>query len=163
MPLETLRNLRELTLECHVEGSPTLPTAWGRLPHLTNLSVALWAHHAHQTPDFRGRWSHLRTLKVTVDWEDYRHEGLEYFRSTLVCLPRLTRFEIRVHDLGATGLTVEQAVSRLADICWTAEWHVPPVSSSPLNVDRNGHCASADLVFTIPEMSDDKDSTEEEF
>lgn len=149
LPLATLHNVKELTLDGLIDEPYELPAGWSQLTSLTRLSLALKGRQGEvHEPLIEAELSHLQDLEVAYEFQDFEGDSLQPVRWLLHYTPRLTRLRIAVHNLTSTGLTEGEALQRLRCACELIEREVLGVGWSELAVTKN-YFSTGHLDFAI--------------
>jgi hypothetical protein len=158
LPLETLRNVRDLTLHCHAysEPEPEWPTSWGQLTAITRLSVQLenWASgRRYLLPPFVAEMGSLRDVEVTAGYSTFENSGEGYTLLVLGCLHLLTRLQVNIMamTLAERGGGLEVLRDRLKAICMGVKLRMPEVVYSFVEVDKEASEADLCILFTFQE------------
>jgi len=129
LPLKTLRNVKDLTLSCHLHNieEPEWPTTWSQLTNMTKLAFGcdedLTIYHR---PEFLTELRSLQELKFTTEFDHFERTGEEYLILIAMCLPFLQSIVVvRNPPPHSEFEPFQGALEKIKQICLTVSRRMP--------------------------------------
>lgn len=153
LPLSTLKQVRDLTIDCRASSQENeWPAAWAQLT-LTRLTYRLKCEgpnfpHLHHLPELLPLLESLRFLSIGTGFNQFKELVEGYILLLAGCLPQLSCLEVKVVGIPET----KAAGSAINRVCTSLCMAMPESASAFMDAEPDemkGHCLmDGRAVFT---------------